>query len=56
MRRTKTLPALWWATAAAVASLPTAFGDSKDKPLSLAFLTKSSGNEFWANLEKLPGH
>jgi hypothetical protein len=67
MDRTKTLPALLCAIATAIAFLPTALADSKDKPLSLAFLTnafivqtraidKSNIDEFWENLKKLRGH
>src|SRR6201995_1787346 len=46
MNRTKNLPALLCAIATAVAFLPTAFGESKDKPLSLAFLTNNP-SDFW---------
>jgi ribose transport system substrate-binding protein len=46
MNRTKTLSALLCAIATAVAFLPTAFADSKDKPLNLAFLTNNP-SDFW---------
>ena len=46
MNRTKTLPALLCAIAAAAAFLPAAFAESKDKPLNLAFLTNNP-SDFW---------